>query len=174
MFWNTTGVLYAGSTSTGSALNQLSSPNGIFIDSNDALFINDGGNHRILKYLPGATSGILAAGSGFGGTNASQLATSARFSYVDSNQNIYISDTNNNRVMRWANGASLGTIVAGNASSGPALEQVKNPFGVWVDSNSNVFVAESSNHRVTKWALGATAGIMVAGGNGSGMSRQSK
>ena len=168
ILWNTTGVSYAGDTVQGSALNQLSSPNGLFINANDVLYINDGGNFRILKYLPGATSGIVAAGTSAAGSALNQISANVRFSYVDSNENIYISDTSNHRVVRWANGASTGVIVAGNGSFGPSLGQVRSPFGIWVDSNSNVFVVENQNHRVTMWTPGATAGVVVAGGNGQG------
>ncbi|CAF0904400.1 unnamed protein product [Rotaria sordida] len=164
-FWNTIGVTYAGNGSQGSALNQLSSPTGIFIDSSDILYINDGGNYRSLKYLSGATSGILIAGTGTSGSASNQLGGSTRFNYVDSNQNIYISDGSNNRVMRWANGASMGVIVAGDGTSGTSLNQTRTPYGVWVDSSSNVFVAEFTNHRVTRWSSGAKVGVVVAGGN---------
>lgn len=168
ILWNTTGVLYAGDTVQGSALNQLSSPNGIFINANDALYINDGGNYRVLKYLPGAGSGIVAAGTSVMGSALNQININARFSYVDSNENIYISDTANHRVVRWANGASTGVMVAGNGSLGASLGQVRNPFGIWVDTNSNLFVVEYQNHRVTMWVPGATVGVVVAGGNGQG------
>ncbi|CAF1115764.1 unnamed protein product [Rotaria sordida] len=164
-FWNTIGVTYAGNGSQGSALNQLSSPTGIFIDSSDILYINDGGNYRSLKYLSGATSGILIAGTGTSGSASNQLGGSTRFNYVDSNQNIYISDGSNNRVMRWANGASMGVIVAGDGTSGTSLNQTRTPYGVWVDSSSNIFVAEFTNHRVTRWSSGAKVGVVVAGGN---------
>ncbi|CAF0951113.1 unnamed protein product [Adineta steineri] len=101
-FWNTTGITYAGTGIQGSTLNQLSVPVGIFIDSNDILYINDIGNYRCVKYLPGASSGILVAGLGGLGSELNQLGSSIRFNYVDSNQNIYISDGSNNRVMFWA------------------------------------------------------------------------
>lgn len=168
ILWNTTGALYAGDTVQGSALNQLSSPNGLFINTKDVLYINDGGNSRVLKYVPGATSGIVAAGISVSGNALNQISTNARFSYVDLNENIYISDTTNHRVVRWANGASTGVIVAGNGSFGASLGQVRSPFGLSVDSNSNVFVVENQNHRVTMWTPGATAGVIVAGGNGQG------
>ncbi|CAF0816537.1 unnamed protein product [Adineta steineri] len=167
-FWNTTGITYVGTGIQGSALNQLSVPVGIFIDSNDILYINDIGNYRCVKYLPGASSGILVAGLGGLGSALNQLGSSIRFNYVDSNQNIYISDGSNNRVMFWANSATTGIKVAGDGTSGTSLNHTAIPFGVWVDSSSNVFVSESGNHRVTRWSPGATVGVVVAGGNGQG------
>ncbi|UJR06809.1 hypothetical protein I4U23_011096 [Adineta vaga] len=171
LFWNTTGITYAGNGSSGTALNQFYSLTGLFMNSTDTLYITDNGNYRILKYLPGATSGILAAGTSTDGTALNQFATlGIRFSYVDVNQNIYVGDTYNHRVVRWSNGASSGVIVAGNGINGISLNQIARPHGVWVDSSSNVFVVDNTNHRVTKWAPSATLGVIVAGGNGQGNS----
>lgn len=166
IYWNVTGTTYAGTNTgiPGNGLNEFSSPISIYIDSSDALYVGDSSNRRIMKYTVGATSGVLVAGTGAGGFALNQLSSTAiRYIYVDSSQNIYISDYGNNRVVRWASGASSGVIVAGNGSVGTALEQTNGPCGVWVDSNSNVYVAESTNNRVTKWPLGATTGILVAG-----------
>lgn len=168
IFWNTIGTIYAGNGSQGLSLNQLSSPTGIFIDLNDALYIDDTGNARSLKYLPGATTGILVAGGSIGNGLHQLSSAGTRFNYADSNQAIYIADAANHRIVRWLNGASSGVIVAGNGTSGSTLNQVRTPYGVWVDSSSNVYATEYSNHRVTKWSPGATAGIIVAGGNGQG------
>lgn len=122
-----------------------------------------------MKYLQGATNGTRVVGNGTGGTGLSQLATSgSRYLYVDSSENIYISDTYNNRIVYWANGASSGVVVAGNGTYGTTLNQLAYPYGLWVDSSSNIYIAEYQVHRVTKWTPGATSGIVIAGGNGAG------
>ena len=162
-------MIYAGGSLSGNALNRLSNPTGISMDSKDNLYISDSANYRVVKYVPGASSGILVAGNGSTGNSLNQLSMSIRFTYADSNENLYISDNGNHRVMRWANGASIGSIVAGNGTSGASLNQVGAPWSVWVDSNSNLFVVEFQNNRVTKWSPGATAGVIVAGGNGYGI-----
>ena len=142
------------------------------MDLNNNLYVSDGGNYRIMKYVPGNNSGTLVAGTGASGTGLNQLSTGVRYNYVDSNQSIYIGDAYNNRVVVWAANASAGVIVAGNGTFGATLNQLYYPYGVWVDSNSNVFVAEYQNHRVTQWAPGAAAGILVAGI--TGLSGESK
>ncbi|CAF1193529.1 unnamed protein product [Adineta ricciae] len=167
VLWDNIGITYAGNGTHGSSLNQLETPNGIFIDSTNSLYINDAGNFRSLKYLPDATTGILIAG-GTQGTALNQFSLTIQFNYVDSNQSIYVADTSNHRVMRWANGASAGVRVAGDGTFGYNLNQVRDPRGLWVDSNFNLYVAEYQAHRVTKWAPGATVGVVVAGGNGQG------
>ena len=52
----------AGGNGRGSAANQLSSPRGIFVDSQGNLFIADEVNSRIQKWALGATLGITVAG----------------------------------------------------------------------------------------------------------------
>ena len=167
VYWNVTGTTVADTGSPGNASNELNSPYGIYLDSNNNLYIADYFNSRVMKYLFGASNGTVIAGiTGLLGNGLNQLNYPTLL-YVDSSENLYVSDTYNYRVMRWTNGASSGSIVAGDGTSGFALNQLSVPYGVWVDSNSNVLVAEYLNHRVTKWALGASSGIVVAGITGS-------
>lgn len=121
-----------------------------------------------MKYLQGTSTGVLVAGTGIGGSALNQLATSGfRYLYVDSSENLYIADSNNQRIVRWANGASTGVIVAGNGTFGTSLSQLTTPYGIWVDSSASIYVAEYGSHRVTKWDSGATSGTLIAGVTGS-------
>jgi len=168
IYWNTTATTRAGTGSSGTGLNQLSSPTGIYLDSSNNLYVVDGGNYRVLSYIPGVTSGTIIAGTtSVSGTTLSLLSTGPRYAFVDSSQNLYVGDAYNNRVMFWTYGSSTGVIVAGNGTFGTSLNQVYYPYGVWVDSSLNVFVAEYQNHRVTKWAQGAVTGVLIAGNTSS-------
>ena len=152
---------------TGNASNQLNGPFGIYLDFNNNLYIADNGNSRVMKYLSGASNGTAVAGiTGVLGNGSNQL-NYPTYLYVDASQNLYVTDTFNNRVMRWINGAFSGSVVAGDGTLGTSLNQLYYPYGVWVDSSSNVFVVEYINNRVTKWALGASSGVVVAGITGS-------
>ncbi|MDB4113776.1 FG-GAP-like repeat-containing protein, partial [Flavobacteriaceae bacterium] len=88
--------------------------------------------------------------------------------HVDSENNIYVSDRENHRVVKWTQNATEGIVVAGGNGAGSDLNQLSNPAGIYVDSSGNVYIADYYNHRVTKWVPGAIEGILVAGGNGSG------
>ena len=168
VYWNVTGTTVAGTGSPGNALYQLNYPYGIYLDFNNNLYITDNQNSRVMKYLSGASNGTVIAGvTGVLGNGSNRL-NYPTYLYVDSSQNLYIADTINYRVMRWTNGASSGSIVAGDGTSGSSLNQLSGPYGISIDSNSNVFLAEYSNHRVTKWALGASSGVVVAGITGLG------
>ena len=148
-------------------MNQLNGPVGIFLDSNDTLYISDSSNCRVVSYLKNASSGNIVAGSSSCGGSLNRLTTSLRYIHVDTNGSVYIADYGSSRVVRWIKGANLSVIVAGNGTQGSTLNQVSYPYGIWVDSSSNVYVTELNNQRVTKWTPGATAGIVVAGVSGA-------
>ena len=168
----TNGTLVAGGNGQGAANNQLSNPNRVALDSSGNIYISDTGNNRIMKWEPDATEGTLVAGgNGSGGANAgsdTNKLDSPRGIHVDSSGNIYVSDYNNHRIMKWAPGASDGTLVAGGNGIGSELNKTSNPTDVHVDSSGNMFITEvgtlSASARVVKWTPGASEGIKVAAG----------
>jgi sugar lactone lactonase YvrE len=114
-----------------------------------------------------AATGVTVAGGNGAGPAANQLNNPFGVA-VDSSGNVYVADTNNNRVQMWAPGATSGVTVAGGNGAGPAANQLNYPLGVGLDSSGNLYVADANNSRVQEWAPGATSGITVAGGNGAG------
>ncbi len=66
---------------------------------------------------------------------------------LDSQGNIYVADTNNNRVQKLS---PRGQPQAqwGTEGSGPG--QFKHPFGIALDTQGNVYVADTNNHRIQK------------------------
>ncbi|CAF1501792.1 unnamed protein product [Adineta ricciae] len=164
----TSGITVAGSSTGLSGVTPalLSGPNIIYVDSAGNVYVADYINNRIQKWAPGATSGITVAGSSTGSAGSTAaLLSSPNGVYVDSAGNVYVADSGNNRIQKWAPGATSGITVAGSstgsAGSTPAL--LSGPFGVYVDSAGNVYAADSNNNRIQKWAPGATSGITVAG-----------
>ncbi|CAF1624465.1 unnamed protein product [Didymodactylos carnosus] len=54
-------VTTGGDTGTcGSGLNQFS-PHGLYVDQNGSMYVSDANNHHVLKYIAGATQGIIVA-----------------------------------------------------------------------------------------------------------------
>jgi hypothetical protein len=160
----------AGGNGTGNGLNKTYSPKGVFVDTNENVFVVEDDNHRVTKWEPGAVEGIIVAGAESGAGSENNMLNSPYGVFVDSDDNIYVSDQANNRVMKWDSGASSGTLVAGGNGTGSSLNQTYGPTGIYVDSSNNIYISESFNHRVTKWEPGANEGIVVAGGNGNGSS----
>ena len=160
----------AGSSSGvyGQGASQLFYPGWATFDATGNLYIADASNSRVQKWSPGATSGVTVAGasSGVSGSDASHLNTPYSV-YVDGSNNVYVADYNNNRIQKWAPGASSGTTVAGGAY-GTGASQFKFPAGVYVDMDGNIYVADAGNNRIQKWAPGASSGVTVAGTGSAG------
>jgi polyhydroxybutyrate depolymerase len=85
--------------------------------------------------------------------------------FVTANGDIYVSDYGNNRVQKWARGATYGVTVAGNSAclGGSDSAHLQYPWGIWVDKSYAVYVSDYYNHRVQKWLRNAHFGITVAG-----------
>jgi hypothetical protein len=89
--------------------------------------------------------------------------------FVDAVGNVFVTDADNNRVQRWAPGATMGVTVAGGNGYGSNANQLKNPFSLFVDKAGSVYISDRTNNRIQKWDAGSSLGITVAGGiNGSG------
>ncbi|MCX2573376.1 T9SS type B sorting domain-containing protein [Pedobacter sandarakinus] len=103
---------------------------------------------------------IVAGGNGTGNA-ANQLYNPNRL-FVDREGNLYIPDMANNRVQKWAPGATSGITIAGGNGTGSGQNQFNRPTAVTVDGAGNLYVVDQNNARVQKWAPGATAGITIA------------
>jgi gliding motility-associated-like protein len=109
---------------------------------------------------------VTIAGGNGEGAAANQLSRVFGVA-VDGAGNVYVADMNNNRVQKWAPGATSGVTVAGGNGPGTAANQLNVPQGLFLDAGGNLYIVDNSD-RVLKWALGASSGITVAGGNGWG------
>jgi len=83
---------------------------------------------------------------------------------VDVAGRIYVCDTLNHRVQRWAaaNDTEPETVAGGNGK-GKALSQLRDPRGIVVDASNSLYIADAGNHRVVKWTENAVEGVVVAG-----------
>ncbi len=102
------------------------------------------------KYLPVAdateTYSFLTKWGSFGTTN-SQFDTPVGIA-VDPSGNVYVVDTNNNRIQKFT---SDGQFLTSWGSYGKDAGQFDTPVGIEVDSSSNVYVADEGNNRIQKF-----------------------
>jgi sugar lactone lactonase YvrE len=172
----------------------LSSPWGVAVDSSGNLYIADASHNLIRKVT--ASTGLIATVAG-GGTGCAKqsdsigdgcLATSASLNgpwgiAVDSKSNIYIGDSNNNRVREVAAATGIITTIAGGGTgcasqtntlgdgcSGVNAE-LNFPWGVAVDSAFNVYIGDSSHQRI-RMVTAATSVISTVAGGGTGCAKQ--
>ena len=145
------------------------------------LYIADTNNHRIRQFDTEANSVTTVAGNGNqgywgdGGAATSAALNTPMGVAVDGQGNLYIADTNNNRIRMVS--ASSGRIytVAGTGTAGysgdggPATSAKLNaPSDVFVDSAGNIFIADTFNHVIrridTAGVIHLTAGTPQTGG----------
>ncbi|CAF1288507.1 unnamed protein product [Rotaria magnacalcarata] len=144
---------------------------GLFMDDQRNLYVSDTDKHEVRQYqldgVVGGNKGTLVAGGNGNGSNPNQLNKPA-FIFVDRQQNVYVSDKANHRVMKWNKGAQEGVVVAGGRGFGSTLQQLSFPEGIFVDTWGHLYVADSGNDRVMRWSPGAQDGMIIVGGNGEG------
>src|SRR5262245_45892585 len=175
-----TGTCCADADGVSATLAYLQGADALTIDSAGYLYIWETQPFRIRKV---STAGIITTVAGinqnFGSTGDGGPATGALLAggsthsglAMDSAGNLYISDTNNQRI-RKVNTSGIITTVAGNGAlgfsgdNGPATSAMLNdPQGIAVDSAGNLYIADASNSRIRKVS---PAGIITTvAGNGN-------
>jgi len=141
----------------------INSPSKIYVDDDaegPTIYISVFIGNRVEKWPKGALEGIQLGGecrSCFGIT-------------VDEENNVYMSESDRHRVVKWSPLTNLTTVVAGQTDErGTTDEYLSTPDGLYFDRSSDtLYVADSGNGRIQKWDKNALSGIQVAGGNLSG------
>ena len=145
----------AGTGSPSSGLMDLSSPRGIFVNTNFSLYVADSGNHRIQCFMSDQSSGITVAGSSASGT----ITLSSPFAVVlDGDGYLFIADANSNRIV--GSGPHGFRCVAGcSRMNGSAPDQLGTPYMLSFDGYGNIHVTDTANRRVQKfWIQSSTHG----------------
>lgn len=183
----------AGSSGDGglATLARLNSPSGVAVGFGGTLYIADSGNHRIRAVAPdGTITSFAGTGepryAGDGGPATSAPLNSPQGLAFDSEGNLYIADTLNDRVRR-VDPEGMITTVAGSGirgfagDGGPArvaaLSLAAGPLesagqALTVDTQGNLYIADADNQRVRRVGLNGVittvAGSGQAGYSGDG------
>lgn len=102
------------------------------------------------------------AGTGVGYSGDGGPATVAKLTYpndiaVDGSGNLYIVDTNNQRIRKISSATGVITTVAGSSGAGSSGDggaataaKLNYPNGIAVDGSGNLYIADTYNHRIRK------------------------
>jgi hypothetical protein len=161
----------------------LANPSGVAVDGAGNIYIADALNQRIRKV---ATSGIIttvvgngtAGFSGDGGTATSASLNNPVGVTVDGAGNLYIADSQNNRIRKVSTTGIIST-VAGNGTAGysgdgglATAAGFNYTASVVLDGTGNLYIADQGNHRIRKVAtngiITTVAGTGTAGYRGDG------
>ncbi|MEZ0227219.1 MAG: hypothetical protein ACAI25_01220, partial [Planctomycetota bacterium] len=173
-----TGV--AGATGDGGAATsaQLSSPRGLAVDAGGAVIVCDTGNHAVRRFTLGGSittiAGALAQpGTAFVGLAATSARLSAPVGVVTIADLVYVSDTGNNRILRFRvddkveRVAGSPTGVAGFAGdSGPASASLlAQPALLASDELGGLIVGDTGNNRIRRIDAGGLIATVVGSGS---------
>jgi trimeric autotransporter adhesin len=156
---------------------RLHNPRGVAIDASGNIYIADTYNNRIRMVTESAGIITTVAGNrtvGFSGDGG--LATSARLDYpygnaIDASGNIYIADTDNNRIRMVTKSTGIITTVAGNGTVGfsgdgglATSARLYYPRAVAIDASGNIYIADTWNDRI-RMVTKSTGIITTVAGN---------
>ena len=188
-----------GSTGTATASN-LCSPAGVAVDEAGNLFVADSQNNRVLEYanpftacsgvfpcVGGPANLVLGQGVSFtsntannGGLGAASLDAPLQVA-VDGTGNLYVADSNNNRVLEYNAPLSTGATATkvfgqGGSSTSNACDfdvgglkltasanDLCDPVGVALDGLGNLYVTDFDNRRVLEYNTPLNAGSGESG-----------
>ncbi len=137
--------------------NNTSSPSFVKVGQGKLIHVDNLGNlytilaDRVLKQAPNSTQVEVVAGGNDAGPAINQLilnVDSQQPIAFDSNQNMYICDYSNERIVYWAKGSKQGKVLVSRD-----LNNLKNfkPISIDLDKDNNIFVADNFSHSILKF-----------------------
>lgn len=154
--WTENGVSVVGGNGKGNELNQISFPQGIYVDDNQIIYVADTSNRRIVEWKSGEIAGQSVA-NGF--REKDQLKRPVNVIIDENDDSFIICDYEKKQVIRWPRRSSA------------MAETIISNIGCWdliMDDNGYLYVSDVDKHEVQQWKIGDSSGKIVAGGNEKG------
>jgi sugar lactone lactonase YvrE len=157
--WKQDASTIAGGNRRGSQLNQLYSPQSIYVDDDQTIYIADTSNHRIMEWKRNSINGKVVAGGIEEGKANSQLSYPQAVIVDKKTDSLIICDNGNRRLVRWSRR---------NAVEGTVLIIKTECYGLAMDDKEYLYIVDKEKHEVKRWRIGDANGTIVAGGNRKG------
>jgi uncharacterized protein (TIGR03437 family) len=155
----------------------LNSVSDVAVDADGNVFVADGLNHRVVAYASGSNTATRVWGqpdfsrNSPNGVEANSISGAYQMlvDYTTEPFPIYVSDTNNHRILVWrdstrfTNGAAADLVIGqpglttavANVDTGagqtPSPTSLAGPRGMALDAAGNLFVADTINNRVLRY-----------------------
>lgn len=144
-------TIVAGGKRRGDKLDQLNWPTNVFVDREGAVYVSDHINRRVMKWVKGATAGIVIAGGKH--VRGNHIISDPGGIVVDTEGTLYIADYGNDQVTRWSKGANKGEIVVRGIVGIQKETQFNVPAGLSFDRHNNLYVVDYDNARVQRFDI---------------------
>ena len=141
--WTLNGTYY------GPVMQINSSCTSLFVDEINNLYCSLVNEHRILKtqLTSSVATVVTVAGTGCPGPTPNMLDHPNGI-FVDKNLNLYVADTDNNRIQCFLDGETHAQTMAGFGASIFVL--LNQPTSVTLDASGYMFIVDSGNHRIIR------------------------
>ncbi|CAF4150867.1 unnamed protein product, partial [Rotaria sp. Silwood2] len=149
---DTEGAVVGGGNGKRNRLDQLSSPQLVFVDRHHPVYVSDLRNHRVMKWEEGAKQGIVVASGQGQGNSLTQLSVSLGV-FVDQLGTVYVADRGNDRIMRWPTEATQESVIIGENGTGAQSNQFSNPIDLAFDRHGSLYVTDLNNNRVQRFSI---------------------
>lgn len=133
----------------------LSEPNALFVASNGDLYVDNGANKRVDKWIVNTDNSVSVM-------NVSVYCFGL---FIDNSNSLYCSMYETNQVVKMAldGSESIPTVVAGNGTIGKTPKMLHHPHGIFIDEKCSLYVADTDNHRIQMFRYGELNGTTLAG-----------
>ena len=156
------------------AVARFNYPTGLALDAAGNIYVADNGNNRIRKIAlaEGEQDRVVSTIAGSTQGSDDGAGTAAKFwsptgVAVDSSGNIYVADSNNERI-RKITSEGVSTLAGGLRGSDDGVGAAAKffvPHGVAVDAEGNVYVGDSSNNLIRKITAAGRVSTIAGGGS---------
>ena len=156
--------------SAAASASKMNTPESVFVDSADRLWVADYGNHRVLRFDSISTKASGASADGVLGqalfTTSSFGSGAAQMHFpvgiaVSPSGTLFVAETSNNRITRFANAATLanGSAATGvlgqpdfvTTTAGTTQSKLSDPQGLWLTPTGDLWALDNDNHRILRF-----------------------